>query len=112
MFRRGVFYLLVAIERLWLRERGFLEQNPRQEVETPGLPESNYFDPEDSRHQPIPQEIGWDGSGKCVKANCENADTDSRRQLFKQVHLVSPKVLFSTARYRRSHGIFEFRWRY
>jgi len=69
---------LVAAGRL--RRRGALEQNPRQEVDAPRLPEGDDLDREDLGHQPVPQEVGEDDRDDAHDgndANRENPDANA-----------------------------------
>jgi len=65
-----------------LGRRGTLEENPRQEVDAPRLPERDHLDAEDCRHEPVPQEV----CGNCGdqtddrdNSNRQNSDTDTER---------------------------------
>ncbi len=67
-----------------LGREGTLEKNPRQEVDTPRLPERDHLDAEDCRHEPVPQEV----CGNCGDqtddrddSNRQNSDPNSERQL-------------------------------
>lgn len=84
-----------------LRRWGVLEQNPRQEDKSPRLPERDGLETEDLRHQPVPQEVGWDGADDAHERDDhdrENTDTDPECQLFQPVHDLPPQgTVFSTA---------------
>jgi len=99
--------LVVAAGRL--RRRGALEQNPRQEVDAPRLPEGDDLDREDLGHQPVPEEVSGDCGNDAHDsddANRENADADC--QLSQPVHSFSPlKVQFSTALIPQRSGVFQ-----
>src|SRR3989344_3586899 len=94
-----------------LRRRGALEQNPRQEVDAPRLPEGDDLDREDLGHQPVPEEVSGDGGNDAHDsddANRENADADADCQLSQPVHTFSPlKVQFSTALIPQRSGVFQ-----
>ena len=99
---------LVAAGRL--RGRGVLEQNPRQEDEAPRLPEGDRFEGENLGHEPVPQEVGGDGTDDTHEREVrdrENADTDTKCKFFQPVHFDLLKVLFSDALLRQRLTVFQ-----
>jgi len=89
---------LVAAGRL--RERGVFEQNPRQEDDPPCLPERDRLETKDLGYEPVPQEVGGNGTDDAHERDdydLEDADTDTERKLFQPVHFDLLKVLFSAA---------------
>ena len=100
---------LVAAGRL--RRRRALEQNPRQEVDAPHLPEGDDLDREDLGHQPVPEEVSGDCGNDAHDSdddNREKAGADVDCQLLQPVHSFSPlKVRFSTALIPQRSGVFQ-----